>query len=160
MAHHEHIKEKVLKRYPHDPEAFTEGLCFANGFLYESTGLNGKSSVRKVDLRTGRILKAKVLPSKYIGEGLTEVARSAPLGVWREAPGASNNAVHCASARTRHQAYSCVLGVFTQLGVLVSGGTPPALTGCGFAGWCRHHRCVKISSERHHRCVIFRRASP
>jgi glutaminyl-peptide cyclotransferase len=65
------FKVKILKRYPHDPCAFTQGLIFANGFLYESTGLNGKSSVRKVELETGRVLKKYDLPFQYFGEGLT-----------------------------------------------------------------------------------------
>ena len=46
----------VVHTYPHDPEAFTEGLFYLNGFLYESTGLEGKSDVRKVQLATGKVL--------------------------------------------------------------------------------------------------------
>ena len=65
------FKVRILKRYPHDPCAFTQGLIFANGFLYESTGLNGKSSVRQVELETGRVLKKYDLPFQYFGEGLT-----------------------------------------------------------------------------------------
>lgn len=60
----------IVKTYPHDPKAFTEGLLFTDGFLYESTGLNGRSSLRKVDLKTGRVLKEYDLPAKYFGEGL------------------------------------------------------------------------------------------
>ena len=65
------LKFRVVKRYPHDPEAFTEGLIFANGFLYESTGLNGRSSLRQVELETGRILNKYDLPFRYFAEGLT-----------------------------------------------------------------------------------------
>ena len=65
------FKVRILKRYPHDPFAFTQGLIFANGFLYESTGLNGKSSLRQVELQTGRVLKKYDLPFQYFGEGLT-----------------------------------------------------------------------------------------
>ncbi len=65
------FKVRLLKRYPHDPCAFTQGLIFADGFLYESTGLNGKSSLRQVELQTGRILKKYDLPSRYFAEGLT-----------------------------------------------------------------------------------------
>ncbi len=64
------FKVRILKRYPHDPCAFTQGLIFANGFLYESTGLNGKSSLRQVELQTGRVLKKYDLPSQYFAEGL------------------------------------------------------------------------------------------
>ncbi|MGO9019459.1 MAG: glutaminyl-peptide cyclotransferase [Syntrophobacteraceae bacterium] len=65
------FKVRILKRYPHDPGAFTQGLIFANGFLYESTGLNGESSLRQVELETGRVLKKYDLPYQYFGEGLT-----------------------------------------------------------------------------------------
>ncbi|MGA3115113.1 MAG: glutaminyl-peptide cyclotransferase [Syntrophobacteraceae bacterium] len=65
------FKIRILKRYPHDPSAFTQGLIFANGFLYESTGLNGESSLRQVELETGRVLKKYDLPFRYFGEGLT-----------------------------------------------------------------------------------------
>jgi len=62
---------KVVHSYPHDPQAFTEGLLYRNGFLYESTGLNGKSSIRKVNLETGKVLQSKDIPPQYFGEGLT-----------------------------------------------------------------------------------------
>ncbi len=62
---------KVVHAYPHDPQAFTEGLLYRDGFLYESTGLNGKSSIRKVELETGKVLKSKDIPPQYFGEGLT-----------------------------------------------------------------------------------------
>jgi len=65
------FKVGIVKKYPHDPEAFTQGLIFANGFLYESTGLNGRSSLRQVELETGRVLKKYDLPARYFGEGLT-----------------------------------------------------------------------------------------
>jgi glutamine cyclotransferase len=65
------FKVRILKRYPHDPCAFTQGLIFANGFLYESTGLNGKSGLRQVELETGRVLRKYDLPFQYFGEGLT-----------------------------------------------------------------------------------------
>lgn len=62
---------KVVRSYPHDTQAFTEGLLYRDGALYESTGLNGKSSIRKVDLATGRVLQSKDIPPQYFGEGLT-----------------------------------------------------------------------------------------
>jgi glutaminyl-peptide cyclotransferase len=60
----------VVKVYPHDPEAFTEGLFYDRGTLFESTGLNGKSSVRQVSLETGKVLREQTIPSKYFGEGI------------------------------------------------------------------------------------------
>ena len=62
---------KVIKVYPHDPEAYTQGLVFHQGVLYEGTGLLGKSSLRKVDPETGRILKLVPLPDQLFGEGIT-----------------------------------------------------------------------------------------
>ena len=64
---------KVLKTYPHDPRAFTQGLEYFDGFLYESTGETGKSSLRKVDLESGKVLQKTDLGPEYFGEGLTIV---------------------------------------------------------------------------------------
>ena len=61
----------VVNRYPHDSTAFTQGLVFEDGFLYEGTGLYGSSSLRKVELETGNILKIRNLDSQYFGEGIT-----------------------------------------------------------------------------------------
>lgn len=62
---------RVVHTYPHDTRAFTQGLIYLNGHLYESTGLNGRSSLREEDLDTGRILKFQPVSSRYFGEGLT-----------------------------------------------------------------------------------------
>lgn len=62
---------KVVHSYPHDPLAFTEGLLYHDGFLYESTGLNNHSSIRKVRLETGKVLQTRDIPPQYFGEGLT-----------------------------------------------------------------------------------------
>jgi glutamine cyclotransferase len=62
---------EIVNTYPHDPEAFTQGLVFANGILYESTGRLGRSSVRKVDLRTGAVLQIQKLPPQLFGEGIS-----------------------------------------------------------------------------------------
>jgi glutaminyl-peptide cyclotransferase len=61
---------KTVHSYPHDPDAFTQGLVFHDGFLYEGTGLEGRSSLRKVDLTTGRVLQHVELPPVYFGEGI------------------------------------------------------------------------------------------
>ncbi len=61
---------EIIKAYPHDPAAFTQGLVYYQGDLYESTGLNGQSSLRKVELQTGRVLKKIDVPSQYFAEGL------------------------------------------------------------------------------------------
>jgi glutamine cyclotransferase len=62
---------KVVRTYPHDPNAFTEGLFYLNGYLYESVGLEGHSSIRKVRLETGEVVLIHELPEQYFGEGIT-----------------------------------------------------------------------------------------
>jgi glutaminyl-peptide cyclotransferase len=62
----------VVHTYPHDPKAFTEGLFYRDGFLYESTGLAGQSFIRKVDLDTGETVTRATVPSKYFGEGIVD----------------------------------------------------------------------------------------
>lgn len=57
--------------YPHDPRAFTQGIEYRDGFLYEGTGLNGESTLRKVELTTGKVLQKAAVPSQYFGEGIT-----------------------------------------------------------------------------------------
>jgi glutaminyl-peptide cyclotransferase len=61
---------KIVHTYPHDLNAFTEGLFFQGGYLYESTGLDGHSSVRKVKLETGQVLERANLPPDMFGEGI------------------------------------------------------------------------------------------
>jgi len=61
----------IVNVYPHDENAFTQGLIFENGVLYESTGLCGYSTLRRVELETGNILQFYALPSQFFGEGIT-----------------------------------------------------------------------------------------
>lgn len=60
----------VVKSYPHDRDAFTQGLQYLDGVLYEGTGLNGRSSIRKVKLETGEVLQRRDVPTQYFGEGI------------------------------------------------------------------------------------------
>ncbi len=60
----------VIHTYPHDPQAYTQGLFYLNGYLYESTGLNGQSSIRKERLETGQILERHDIGEQYFGEGI------------------------------------------------------------------------------------------
>ncbi|NOT48849.1 MAG: glutaminyl-peptide cyclotransferase [Acidobacteria bacterium] len=64
---------QVVKSYPHDPNAFTQGLIFRDGFLYEGTGEEGESTLRKVDIATGKVLQKFALRSEIFGEGLTAI---------------------------------------------------------------------------------------
>ena len=62
---------QIVRVYPHDPNAFTQGLQYVDGVLYEGTGLNGRSSIRKVKLDTGEVLQRRDVPAQHFGEGIT-----------------------------------------------------------------------------------------
>jgi glutaminyl-peptide cyclotransferase len=62
----------VVHVYPHDAQAFTQGLIFRDGFLYESTGINGRSTLRKVELETGKVVQQRRVDARYFAEGLTD----------------------------------------------------------------------------------------
>ena len=64
---------RVVHIYPHDPQAFTQGLEYRAGFLYEGTGLRGRSTLRKVELRTGKVLREIALDAGFFGEGITVI---------------------------------------------------------------------------------------
>lgn len=62
---------KVIRAYPHDRQAFTQGLIWCDGLFYEGTGLNGSSSLRKVSPETGRVIDRHLLDQRHFGEGIT-----------------------------------------------------------------------------------------
>ena len=72
---------------PHDPDAFTEGLFVHDGALYESTGLEGQSDVRRMDLATGRVLSRVELPAQYFGEGIAVVGDRLYQLTWKDQKG-------------------------------------------------------------------------
>jgi len=78
------MRTEVLESYPHDPKAFTQGLLLNDGKLYESTGLYGHSSVREVELTTGKVLRLVDLPSNLFGEGLALASGKLFQLTWRE----------------------------------------------------------------------------
>jgi glutamine cyclotransferase len=75
---------QVVHAYPHDAQAFTQGLVYVDGHLYESTGLSGQSSLRMDDLETGRILQLHDVPAKYFAEGLTEWGNTLVQLTWQD----------------------------------------------------------------------------
>lgn len=75
---------EVLARFPHDPDAFTQGLLYHEGLLYESTGRYGRSSLREVQLETGEVLRSRALERRFFGEGLALVNRWLYQLTWRE----------------------------------------------------------------------------
>jgi glutamine cyclotransferase len=66
------LRYDVVASYRHDPDAFTQGLLFRDGFLFESTGRNGKSSLRKVRLETGEVVQHRTVEAQYFAEGLAD----------------------------------------------------------------------------------------
>jgi glutamine cyclotransferase len=78
---------EVVHVFPHDPAAFTQGLEFHAGFLYESTGLNGRSSLRKVRLETGEVVQHVDLSPEFFGEGITLLHDEIYQLTWRSEVG-------------------------------------------------------------------------
>lgn len=78
---------RVVHVYPHDRAAFTQGLIYLDGFLYESTGLEGRSSLRKVRLETGEVLQKSDVPAQYFAEGLTDWKKSLVQLTWKSGVG-------------------------------------------------------------------------
>ncbi|MBO0722132.1 MAG: glutaminyl-peptide cyclotransferase [Blastocatellia bacterium] len=78
---------EVVNTYPHDPAAYTQGLVYQNGVLYESTGLNGQSSIRIVELQTGKVLKKAEVPPQFFGEGLALLKGKAYQLTWQSHQG-------------------------------------------------------------------------
>lgn len=80
----ERLVVRILETYPHDPEAFTQGLLWHEGRLYESTGLHGHSTLREVELETGRVLRTHALGRDYFAEGLALVGDELIQLTWQE----------------------------------------------------------------------------
>jgi glutaminyl-peptide cyclotransferase len=73
--------------YPHDPHAFTQGLEYQDGALFEGTGLNGESTVRRVEIATGRVLQRTSIPADYFGEGITTWGQTILQLTWQSEMG-------------------------------------------------------------------------
>lgn len=80
----EELDYQLLNSYPHDPQAFTQGLEVYNGFLYEGTGLYGSSSLRKVEIKSGQVIKKIELEPEYFGEGITILNEKIYQLSWKE----------------------------------------------------------------------------
>jgi len=78
---------KIINTYPHDKTAYTQGLEFHDGFLYESTGQKGNSSLRKVVLETGRVVQQINLEKEYFGEGMTKFGDEIFMLTWQKGLG-------------------------------------------------------------------------
>lgn len=80
-------KPKIHHVFPHDSNAFTQGLFYADGVLYESTGLKGQSSLRKVDINTGKVIRKINLAEDYFAEGITLCKDKIILLTWQNRKG-------------------------------------------------------------------------
>jgi glutaminyl-peptide cyclotransferase len=78
---------QVVHAYPHDPNAFTQGLEYRAGYLYEGTGLKGRSSLRKVQLETGKVLQEIDIAPQYFGEGITVLNQKIMELTWQAETG-------------------------------------------------------------------------
>ena len=78
---------QVVHEYPHDPTAWTEGLVYQNGYLYESTGIEGQSSLRKVNLDTGQVVQRYDMPNQYYGEGIALYGDKIAQLTWKNQAG-------------------------------------------------------------------------
>ncbi|MGI6478424.1 MAG: glutaminyl-peptide cyclotransferase [Salinivirgaceae bacterium] len=78
---------KIVNTYPHDTKAYTQGLMFEDGYLYESTGQYNESSLRKIDLKTGKVLKQYDLPDEDFGEGIARYEDKIYLLTWESKKG-------------------------------------------------------------------------
>lgn len=81
------LSYEIINIFPHDPEAFTQGLIWDDGYLYESTGLYSLSSLRKVELKTGKAVKKIPLADNYFAEGITIFDDKIFLLTWKEQTG-------------------------------------------------------------------------
>jgi glutamine cyclotransferase len=78
---------EVVHAYPHDHGAFTQGLIFLDGYLFEGTGVKGQSSIRKVELTTGRVVQDKPIAAQFFGEGLTDWGKQLIELTWQTKTG-------------------------------------------------------------------------
>jgi glutamine cyclotransferase len=78
---------KIVRVFPHDTSAYTQGLVYLNGFLYEGTGQNGHSSLRKVRMETGEVLQRVDLPQEYFGEGIAILKNEVVQLTWQSEKG-------------------------------------------------------------------------
>lgn len=83
----EYFGYRVVRRFNHDQEAFTQGLSYHDGFIYEGTGQKGESSIRKSDLQSGEVLKIRYLSGEYFGEGITIHRNKLYQLTWRSRKG-------------------------------------------------------------------------
>lgn len=105
---------RIIHQYPHDTGAFTEGLFYLDGFLYESTGRTGASTIRKVALDSGKVVDGAVIPAPFFGEGIVAWRDEIVSLTWRH-----------------HRGFRWALADFARLGDFAYPGEGWALTSDG-----------------------------
>jgi glutamine cyclotransferase len=115
---------EVINTYPHDPAAFTQGLVYANGRLFESTGLNGQSTLREVNLATGEVLRSKPLDQQYFAEGLALVGSRLIQLTWKNQTGFVYNVNTFEPLRTFSYAHEGWGLAYNGQEMALSDGTP------------------------------------
>ena len=93
---------KVVRIFPHDPRAFTQGLVFLDGVLYEGTGMNGRSTIRKVKLENGEVLQVQKIEAQHFGEGIAVVGNTIVQLTWRSGVGFVYDRATLRRTRTFH----------------------------------------------------------
>lgn len=98
-SHPKQYSYRIVRSYPHDPKAYTQGLFYHNGYLYEGTGQNGASSLRKIELTTGKVVQSLNISQQYFGEGIALLNGKIYQLTWRSGIGfvydlASFNMLH------------------------------------------------------------------
>lgn len=83
-ANMKEMRLRIVRTLPHDPKAFTQGLIFYDGKFYESTGLHGRSSLRRVDPESGMVERSVDLPAEFFAEGLARVGGQLIQLTWQE----------------------------------------------------------------------------
>lgn len=78
---------EIVRTFPHDRSAFTEGLLFLDGRIYESTGLEGRSEIREVRLEDGKVIRRATIPARYFGEGLVNWGTKLISLTWKDGIG-------------------------------------------------------------------------
>ncbi len=78
---------QVVRQFPHDPRAFTQGLAYRNGYFYEGTGLSGRSSLRQVKVETGQVVREVDLAPQFFGEGVTLLKDEVVQLTWKSQTG-------------------------------------------------------------------------
>jgi glutamine cyclotransferase len=115
---------RIVHTYPHDPHAFTEGLFYLDGHLWESTGLNGRSEIREVRLEDGKVLRSVTVPPRYFGEGIVNSGPDIISLTWQEGIGFRRRRSDLVQTGTFHYSGEGWALTRNEREIVMSDGTP------------------------------------